>query len=172
MASGEAINVPRILNFKCTPPRKWTRFLHWFYFMNSARDTNIYSYFPYVTLCRTVWYLRSLCFKSTQFWSYCIKRGMTYNYCYSPFAETRQRKQSNPRIATADSKAWTKRAVSSVYSLHSDARLPAFRLWTPLQRYTRHVIAAWFHSKSEGDTTCICLRWLSRLREWTIVKKR
>jgi hypothetical protein len=31
-----------------------------------------------------------------------------------------------------------------------------------------HVIAAWFHSKSEGDITCICLRWLSGLREWTI----
>jgi hypothetical protein len=30
------------------------------------------------------------------------------------------------------------------------------------------MIAAWFHSKSEGDTTCICLLWLSRLREWTI----
>jgi hypothetical protein len=41
-------------------------------------------------------------------------------YFYSPFAETRQRKQSKPRVATADSKGWTKRAVSSVYSLHSD----------------------------------------------------
>jgi hypothetical protein len=30
------------------------------------------------------------------------------------------------------------------------------------------MIAAWFHSKSEGDTTCICLRGHSRLREWTI----
>jgi hypothetical protein len=44
------------------------------------------------------------------------------HYFYSPFAETRQRKQSKPRVATADSKVWTKRAVSSVYSLHSDAR--------------------------------------------------
>jgi hypothetical protein len=43
-------------------------------------------------------------------------------YVYSPLAETRQRKQSKPRVATADSKEWTKRAVSSVYSLHSDAR--------------------------------------------------
>jgi hypothetical protein len=33
-------------------------------------------------------------------------------------------------------------------------------------------MVAWFHSKSEGDITCICLRWLSRLREWTIVKYR
>jgi hypothetical protein len=41
---------------------------------------------------------------------------------YSPFAETRQRKQSKSRVATADSKERTKRAVSSVYSLHSDAR--------------------------------------------------
>jgi hypothetical protein len=32
------------------------------------------------------------------------------------------RKQSKPRVATADSMEWTKRAVSSVYSLHSDAR--------------------------------------------------
>jgi hypothetical protein len=40
---------------------------------------------------------------------------------YSPFAETRQRKQSKPRVATPDSKEWTKRAVTSVYSLHSDA---------------------------------------------------
>jgi hypothetical protein len=41
---------------------------------------------------------------------------------YSPFAETRQRKQSKLRVATADSKEWTKRADNSVYSLHSDAR--------------------------------------------------
>jgi hypothetical protein len=41
---------------------------------------------------------------------------------YSSFAETRQRKQSKSLVATADSKEWTKRAVSSVYSLHSDAR--------------------------------------------------
>jgi hypothetical protein len=46
-------------------------------------------------------------------------------------------------------------------NLHSDFA-------PPLQRYTHHVIAAWFHSKSEGDIMCICLRWLSRLREWTI----
>jgi hypothetical protein len=30
-----------------------------------------------------------------------------------------ERKQTKPRVATADSKEWTKRAVSSVYSLHS-----------------------------------------------------
>jgi hypothetical protein len=41
---------------------------------------------------------------------------------YSPFAETRQRKQSKSRFATADSKEWTKRADISVYSLHSDGR--------------------------------------------------
>jgi hypothetical protein len=41
-----------------------------------------------------------------------------------------------------------------------------------MQRYTHHVIAAWFHSKSEGDITCICLRWLSRLREWTVDDSR
>jgi hypothetical protein len=41
---------------------------------------------------------------------------------YGPFAETRQRKQSKSRVATADSKEWTKRAVSSVYSLHSYSR--------------------------------------------------
>jgi hypothetical protein len=40
---------------------------------------------------------------------------------YSPFAETGQHKQSKPLVATADSKEWTKRVVSSVYSLHSDA---------------------------------------------------
>jgi hypothetical protein len=45
------------------------------------------------------------------------------NVHYSPFAETRQLpKQPKPRVATADSKEWEKHAVSSVYSLHSDAR--------------------------------------------------
>jgi hypothetical protein len=34
------------------------------------------------------------------------------------------------------------------------------------------MIAAWFHSKSEEDIRCVCLRWLSRLREWTIGRPR
>jgi hypothetical protein len=41
---------------------------------------------------------------------------------YSSFSESRQRKQNKPCVATADSKEWKKRAVTSVYSLHSDAR--------------------------------------------------
>jgi hypothetical protein len=40
----------------------------------------------------------------------------------------------------------------------------------PCKGYNHHVIAAWFHSKSEGDITCICLRWLSRLRGWTVAE--
>jgi hypothetical protein len=42
-----------------------------------------------------------------------IRGSMNMNY--SPFAETRHRKRSKPRVATADSKEWTKRAASSVY---------------------------------------------------------
>jgi hypothetical protein len=50
------------------------------------------------------------------------KLRLSYVLHYSPFAESSQCKQSMPRVATADSKEWTKRAVTSVYSLHSEAR--------------------------------------------------
>jgi hypothetical protein len=43
-------------------------------------------------------------------------------FAYSAFAETRQSKQSKSRVVKADGKEWTKRAVSWVYSLQSDAR--------------------------------------------------